>query len=247
MAYVCELCNFATPIKTHYNRHCGTEKHKLKTTPNLAKQLANIKIEEMELKTEMKLKESKEKQEAKQIELEMKQNLKRLELEKKQELKKKEMELKEQIKEELEKTEEKMIVRKTLEKALPVITFMENVIDRPQIEDYNDIFNGAATFEDIFMRDFLAVYETSKSVVLEKGGKTGYYMNNAPCLWYFYQNDTTGNGLTRILSLIPLYHKYLKEYAKENGCNIEGFNLSQEEKNRIEDQMKEEMTFLVAS
>jgi len=225
MAYVCEKCNFATQIKTHYNRHCGTEKHKLKTTPDLAKQLANIKLEEMELKTDMK----------------------RIELERKQELKKKEMELKEQIKEELEKTEEKMIARKTLEKALPVITFMEHVIDRPQIEDYNDIFNGAATFEDIFMRDFLAEYETSKSVVLEKGGKTGYYMNNAPCLWYFYLNDTTGNGLTRILSLIPLYHKYLKEYAKENGCNVQGFNLSQEEKNRIEDQMKEEMTFLVAS
>jgi len=225
MAYVCEKCNFATQIKTHYNRHCNTEKHKLKTTPDLAKQLANIKIEEMELKTDMK----------------------RIELERKQELKKKEMELKEQIKEELEKTEEKMIARKTLEKALPVITLMENVIDRPQIEDYNDIFNGAATFEDIFMKDFLAEYETSKSVVLEKGGKTGYYMNNAPCLWYFYQNDTTGNGLTRILSLIPLYHKYLKEYAKENGCNVQGFNLSQEEKNRIEDQMKEEMTFLVAS
>jgi hypothetical protein len=246
MAYVCEMCNFATPIKTHYNRHCGTEKHKLKTAPDLQKQLANIKIEEMELKTEMKLKESKEKQEAKQIELEMKQNLKRIELEKKQELKKKEHDLKEKIKEDLLKTEEKMIARKTLEKALPVITFMEQVIDRPKLEDYTDIFNGAATFEDIFMRDFLAEYDNSKSVVLEKGLTTGYYMNNAPCLWFFYLNDTTANGLTRILSLIPLYHKYLKEYAKENGCNVKQFNLSQEEKNRLEEWMREEMTFLVA-
>lgn len=225
MAYTCDKCSFATQIKTHYNRHCGTEKHKLKTSPDLAKQLANIKVEEMELKTDMK----------------------RIELERKQELKKKEHDLKEQIKEDLLKTEEKMITRKTLEKALPVITLMEQVIDRPQLEDYTDIFNGAATFEDIFMRDFLAEYDNSKSVVLEKGLKTAYYMNNAPCLWYFYQNDTTANGLTRILSLIPLYHKYLKEYAKENGCNVKEFNLSQEEKNRLEQWMKEEMTFLVSS
>ena len=225
MAYTCEKCSFVTHNKSLFARHCDTEKHKIKTAPDLAKQLANIKVEEMELKTDMK----------------------RIELERKQELKKKEHELKEKIKEDLLKTEEKMIARKTLEKALPVVTFMENVIDRPQIEDYTDIFNGAATFEDIFMRDFLAEYDNSKSVVLEKGCLTGYYMNSAPCLWYFYQNDTTGNGLTRILSLIPLYHKYLKECAKENGCNVKEFNLSMDTKKQLEDWMKEEMTFLVST
>lgn len=225
MAYTCEKCSFVTHNKSLFARHCDTEKHKLKTAPDLQKQLANIKVEEMELKTDMK----------------------RIELERKQELKKKEHDLKEKIKEDLLKTEEKMVARKTLEKALPVITFMEQVIDRPKLEDYTDIFNGAATFEDIFMRDFLAEYDNSKSVVLEKGLTTGYYMNNAPCLWFFYQNDTTANGLTRILSLIPLYHKYLKEYAKENGCNVKEFNLSQEEKNKLESWMREEMTFLVAS
>ena len=243
--YICETCNFTTHNKALFTRHNATEKHRLKMVPDLAKQLARIKIEEMELKTEIKLKENEDKQEAKRIELELKQDLKRKEIEKKQELKMKEIQLKEQIKEELLKTEEKMISRKQMEQSVSVITFMENVIDRPTIEDYNNIFNGATTFEELFMRDFTDEYKTNKSVVIQKGNKTGYYMNNAPCLWYFHLNDTMGNGLTRIYTLIQLYHKYLKDYAKENGCNVQSFVLSEEEKKRIELLMLEEMTFLV--
>lgn len=234
MAYNCEKCSFTTHIKTHYQRHIETEKHKLKCSP-LAQQLIDLKMKEMELKNEAKMKE-----------MEAKVEMKRAELEKKQEIKMKEMELKQQIKDELLHTEDKVLCRFSLEKNIPLIKLMERVIDRPTIEDYNDIFNGAATFEDVFLRDFHEEYAENKSIVLDKGGKTGYYMNNAPCLWFFNTNDTVCNPIKRLFSLITLYHKFLKEFAKENGCNIERFNLTDDVKKQIEDQLIEDITYMVS-
>lgn len=234
MAYNCDKCSFTTHIKTHYNRHLETEKHKLKCSP-LAQQLIDLKMKEMELKNEAKMKE-----------MEAKVDLKRAELEKKQEIKMKENELKQQIKEELLQTEDKIITRLSLEKSVPLIALMERVIDRSTIEDYNDIFNGATTFEDVFLRDFREEYAENKSIVLDKGGKTGYYINNAPCLWFFYTNDLIGNPIKRLFSLITLYHKYLKEFAKENGCNIEQFNLTDDIKKQLENQLLDDITYMVS-
>jgi hypothetical protein len=245
MSYTCELCDFTTNIKTHYLRHCNTEKHKLKTVPELAKQLANIKIEEIELKTQIKLKENKDKQEAKQIELELKEELKRLELEKKQELKQKEIELKQQIKEELGKSQEKVVLYTKIERSIPLVALMEQVIDRPTIEDYNNIYNGVITFEEIFIRDFLAEYKLNKSFVIEKGGKVGYYINNAPCLWFLQFNDIKTENLY-IYKLIPLYHQYLKDWAKENGCNVQNFHLTEAETQRLKEWMVQETTYSVS-
>jgi len=238
MSYTCEKCAFTTHIKTHYNRHLATEKHKLKCSP-LSQQLHELKIKEMELKTETKMKE-----------YETKADIKREELEKKQELKIKEMELKMQIKEqvktELLKTEEKMIKRNDIEKSVSMITLMERIIDCPEIEDYNNIFNGAMTFEELFMRDFLSEYEDNRSIVLEKGGTTGYYINNCPCIWWFNTNDfLIKSVLTRFLDLIPLYHKYLKAYAKENGCNVKDFHLAPEVQKDLEQRMIERITYIV--
>jgi hypothetical protein len=235
MAYNCEKCFFTTHIKTHYNRHLETEKHKLKCSP-LAQQLIDLKMKEMEFKTEAKMKE-----------MAAKLEMKREELEKKDEIKRKEIELKQQIKDELLQTEDKVISRLSLEKSIPLIKLMERVIDRSTIEDYNDIFNGATTFEDVFLRDFREEYAENKSIVLDKGGKTGYYMNNAPCLWFFYTDDPLGNPVRRLFSLIPLYHKYLKEFAKENGCNIERFVLTADVQKRIEDHLLEDITYMVSN
>ena len=236
MTYICEKCSFTTHIKTHYHRHLETEKHKLKCSP-LAQQLIDLKVKEMELKTEVKMKE-----------MEAKIGMKREELEKKQEIKMKEMELKQQIKEELLQTEDnKILTRFSLDKSIPLIKLMERVIDRPTIEDYNDIFNGAATFEDIFLRDFQEEYAENKSIVLDKGGKTGYYMNNAPCLWFFNTDDSIGcSPVKRLFSLITLYHKYLKDFAKENGCNVERFKLEDDVKKRLEAQLLEDITYMVS-
>lgn len=231
MSFTCAKCSYTTDRKVNYDRHCESEKHKMKVSP-LAQQLHELKIKEMELKTETKMKE-----------YEQKAEIKREEMEKKQELKVKEMDLKQQIKDELVKTEEKVMSRASLEKVIPLITLMERVIDRPTLDDYNHVFNGITTFEDIFMRDFLEEYAENKSIVVDKRGKTGYYMNNAPCLWMFYTDDTMSNPIKRVFSLIPLYHKYLKEFAKENGCNIKNFNLSLDTQKALEEKIMDEITY----
>ena len=234
MSFTCAKCSYTTDRKLNYDRHCESDKHKIKASP-LAQQLHELKIKEMELKTETKMKE-----------YEQKAEIKRAEMEQKQELKLKEMELKQQIKEELLKTEEKVVRRATLEKVIPLITLMERVIDRSTIEDYNDIFNGVTTFQDIFLRDFRDEYAENKSIVVDKNGKTGYYMNNAPCLWMFYTNDKISNPIKRLFSLIPLYHKYLKDFAKENGCNIKHFNLSLDVIAELEAVLLDEITYMVS-
>lgn len=234
MPYTCEKCAFTTHIKTHYNRHLETEKHKLKCSP-LAQQLHELKIKEMELKTETKMKE-----------YETKADIKREELEKKQELKIKEMELKQQIKDELLKTEEKVMPRHTIERSCSVLSLMGKVIDRPTIEDFNNIFNGADTFQEVFLRDFRLEYAENKSIVLDKNGKTGLYINNHPCMWGFSVTDTWFPCLPRFLSLIPLYHKYLKEFAKENGCKTEYFVLTKEVIAELEAVLIDEITYSIS-
>lgn len=227
MAYSCEKCSFTTHIKTHYARHLDTEKHRIKCSPlclPLAHQLTELKKQELIAKNELKIKE----------------------MDLKTESKIKEMELKQQIKDELLKTEEKVVSRKMLEGSVSLITLMERVIDIPTIEDYNDIFNGASTFQDTFLRDFREEYALNKSIVLEKGGKMGYYMNNAPCLWMFYTDDKMSNPIKRLFSLIPLYHTYLKDFAKENGCNIKDFNLTLDVIAELEAVLLNEITYLIS-
>jgi hypothetical protein len=233
MSFTCAKCSYTTDRKLNYDRHCESDKHKMKVSP-LAQQLHELKIKEMELKTETKMKE-----------YEQKAEIKRAEMEQKQELKVKEMELKQQIKDELLKTEDKVVSRANLEKVIPLITLMERVIDRSTLEDYLNVFNGAATFQDIFLRDFRMEYAENKSIVVDKGGKTGYYMNNAPCLWMFYTDDKMSNPIKRVFSLIPLYHKYLKDFAKENGCNIKHFNLSLDVIAELESAILDEITYRV--
>lgn len=236
---------FSTDKKTSYERHCKTQKHKLKIVPELAKQLANIKMEELELKTEMKKKESKEKQEAKLIELELKEDLKREELEKIEALKKKELELKEKIKEELAK-EEKRICQTIIKRSVGIDTFILNVIERPELEDYCEIMNGLSTFEELFLRDWLAEYEINKTVVLEKDTNMAYYINNAPSFWVFNKDDKYGNGLTSMLKVIPYYYRVLKQYAKDNGCKVEDFTLTDEVIKKIEARLIQEMTYIIS-
>jgi hypothetical protein len=176
--------------------------------------------------------------------LEMKTNLKKEELEKDLELKQKAMELKEQIKEDLAKSAEKCITKKEMEKSVGGDEFISMLIDKPQIEDYNDMFNGIISFQELFQRDFLELYETNKVIVIDKGQlNVGYWINNAPCHTRFYLDDPIGNGLKRILTTIHIYHQYLKDYAKINGCNVKDFYLSQVEKKELEDWIKEEITF----
>jgi len=234
MTFTCLKCSYTTDRKLNYERHCVSEKHRLKASP-LAQQLHELKVKEMEIKTESKIKE-----------YETKVSIKREELEQKQELKLKEMELKQQIKEELAKTEEKVVHRATIERSISLLSLMERVIDRSTIEDFNDIFNGATTFQEIFLRDFRLEYEENKSIVLYKGGKNGLYINNAPCLWGFSVDDTCFPTLPRFLSLIPLYHKYLKDFAKENGCKTEYFVLTLEVIAELEGVLIDEITYSVA-
>lgn len=231
MPYTCEKCSFTTHIKTHYNRHLETEKHKINCS-NLSQQLADLKKEEAQMKAELKIKEIEQKHELKMKEKELKEQIKM------------------QVKTELLKAEEKMIKRHIIEKSISMINLMERIIDCPEIEDYCNIFNGAITFEELFMRDFVNEYEDNKSIVLEKGGLdgnfSGYYINNCPCIWWFHTKETlVTSPLQRFLTLIPLYHKYLKEYAKDNGCNVKEFYLTPEVQKDLEQRIIEHITYIV--
>jgi hypothetical protein len=72
-------------------------------------------------------------------------------------------------------------------------------------------------------------------------------MNNAPCVWFFNTDDSIGcSPIKRLFSLITLYHKYLKDFAKENGCNVERFKLEDDVKKRLEAQLLEDITYMVS-
>jgi hypothetical protein len=228
--YTCEKCSYTTDRKLNYDRHIDSEKHKLNCS-SAAQQLAELKMKEMEMKNEAKRKE-----------MEAKNELRRIEMEQLQELKAKEMLLKQQIKDEAKKKEEKTISYWKLDGMIPQDQLFYQIIERSTLEDYSNLFHGLITFEELFLRDFVAEYEVNKSVVLCKGRKSGFYTNNHPDLWSMNVHDVKELA---VIKLIPDYHAVLKQYAKENGHNTKDFFLSKEEKERIEEQVLELITYNV--
>ena len=224
--YECKLCN-----KSFGNRHSNllvhfkSLKHKRLAKPDIVRQMAEANSEHKELKTEHKY-------------LAIEKMTKELELKQKQE------ELKEQLKEDIEIEREIIITSKELNASLCGKEFIDEVKQKPEIKDYNDIFHGITTFQDIFKRDFLEVYETNKVIVIDKA-QIGvcYWKNNGGCVTRCTIGEI-GCGLKRILTVIVRYFEWLKEYATLNGCNIKEFKLSQEVKKELEEWIKERITFV---
>ena len=232
--YECKLCN-----KSFGNRHSNlldhfkSLKHKRLSKPDIARQLADTNIEHMELKSEIKY-----------LAIEKMSEVRRLQIEKELELKQKQEELKEQLKEAEEVEREIIITSKEINASLCGNEFINEVKQKPEIKDYNDIFHGITTFQDIFKRDFLEVYETNKVIVIDKA-QIGvcYWKNNGGCVTRCTIGEI-GCGLKRILTVIVRYFEWLKEYATLNGCNIKEFKLSQEVKKELEEWIKERITFV---
>lgn len=232
--YECRLCGFApTNKKSHYEKHLRSVKHSTMIKPDLAKQLADIKREKKELKLEVK-----------QLAFEKTIEVKQLQLEKEKELEQLESELKEKIKEEA--TPERVVTRSEMLKSLGVEKFQEKLVNMfDELQDYSDIYNGVYTFQEIFKRDFSAVYEEDKVCVIDKGQTNrGYFINNAPSYWIFDLTDKFGNGLTCMLNCITIYHKTLKKYAKEAGFKTDEFILSEIDKKELEEWVRQEITIL---
>lgn len=229
--YECTVCNkdFGNQ-KSHYERHLDTLKHKRMMKPKLAKQLADIKMEQMELKSEIKY-----------LAIEKSTEVKRLQIEKDLELRQKELEIKEQIKEQIKP--ERVVTLREMEMSQGIDKFMDRVALRATIDDYMSLYYGYVTFQDIFKRDFSAEYEEDKVYVIDKDQKNiYYYINNAPCHW-FVQYDEKEYAKLYIFSLITHYYNVLKENAIMNGCKVKDFNLEEIDKKELEEWMKEEITF----
>ena len=232
--YECKLCqkDFGNR-KSNWEDHCKSLKHKRLMKPELAKQLADLKMEQMELKSEIKY-----------LAIEKTTEVKRLQIEKELELRQKQEEIKEKMKEEA--TPERVVTRSEMLKSLGVEKFQEKLVNMfDELQDYSDIYNGVKDFQEIFKRDFSAVYEEDKVCVIDKGqvGR-GYFINNAPSYWIFDLTDKFGNGLTCMLNCITIYHKTLKKYAGEAGFKTDEFILSDIDKRELEEWVRQEITIL---
>jgi len=216
--------------KGHYERHIDSMKHKRLMKPELAKQLAELKMEQMELKSEIKY-----------LAIEKSTEVKRLQIEKDLELRQKELELKQQIKEQAQP--ERMITKAEMERSKGMDKFMDRVALRATIDDYMNLYYGYITFQELFKRDFSAEYEEDKVCVIDKSDKTTiHYINNAPCYWFGQFNEKEYAKL-RIFYVITHYYNMLKDYAGQNGCKVKDFKLDETDKKELEEWMKEEITF----
>lgn len=232
--YECKLCgNDFGNKKDHYERHLRSMKHKQREKPDLAKQLADIKREKKQVKYEVR-----------QLSLEKTLEVKQLQMEKEQELDQIEAEIKEKIQEQV--TERVITQTEMVRTSQGVEKFQEKLINLfDELQDYSNCYNGVVSFQELFKRDFSAVYEEDKVCVIDKNQTNrGYYINNAPCYQPFYLDDTYANGLTSILRCIPIYHSCLKKYAGEAGFKTENFILSEIDKRELEEWVRQEMTII---
>ena len=222
--YECTLCGFGpTNQKGHHERHMNSSGHKLKSKPDLAKRLADLKRERKEHKNDVK----------------------QIGLEKERELLQVEAEIQEQIAEAA--VPERIITQsEMINTSDGMLKFQEKlVVMGDPLEDYSDIYNGVKDFQEIFKRDFSAVYATDKVVVLDKEHPhKGYWINNKPGWAFFLVTDKSCNGLTRIFECIPKYHETLKDAASEIGFKTEKFKLEEIDKKELEEWIKDEITFL---
>jgi hypothetical protein len=233
--YECKLCGFApTNKKDNYEKHMRSLKHKQMVKPDLAKQLADLKREKKELKLEVR-----------QLAFEKTVEVKQLQFEKEQELEQLEADLKEKIKEET--IPERVITQTEMVRTSQGIEkFQEKLINMfDELQDYSDLYNGVKDFQEIFKRDFSAVYEEDKVCVIDKYSiNVGYWINNAPSYERFYLDDRYANGLTCMLNCVTIYHKALKKYAGEAGFKTEYFKLEEIDKKELEEWVRQEITWI---
>jgi len=244
--FTCDTCAFTTDRKLNYMRHCNTDKHKLKVSPavatvvnNAMTELASLKMTEMQTKNEFKMKELELKNEIKMKESLLKEKLK-------QDIKQEIVEMKQQAVD-----ESGSINYKSIETACWIRDFKQNVWERFTIEEYDDIFNTFATFEDVFIKHFMAEYDNNKSYVIDPrcNGNKKYYIYEKCVDYVFHSNtytpETIRFDIGNILSLVPKVHKAFGELAKDEGRNAKDWKLQDDEKKRIEDLMIDMMTKIV--
>ena len=234
--YECKLCGFSpTNQKSHYEKHCRSIKHRQMNKPELAKQLADIKREKKELKLEVR-----------QLAFEKTVEVKQLQFEKEQELEQLEADLKEKIREEAI-PERVITMTEMVRTSQGILAFQTKLVglSKDVIQDYIDIINGVQTFQDIFKRDFSAVYEEDKVCVVDKHSiNKGYWINNAPSHEPFYLDDGYANGLTCMLNCITVYHKSLKKCMTEAGFKTEYFKLEEIDKKELEEWVRQQITWI---
>jgi len=160
-------------------------------------------------------------------------------------LKTQQQELKEQMKKDIKilgKEEEDWVSYGMVEKAIHMWDFMQEVANHMELEDFEKIVSGQATYEDILIRDIAIEHEKHKSVVVDKNIKnSGMWRNKSGCI-IFDTRDTIGTGLTVLYKLIPLYHSHLKEWAKQNHKNTDNFVLTEDQIESIKKSIKELVT-----
>jgi ribosomal protein L29 len=221
--------------KSHYDKHMRSLKHKQKIKPDLAKQLADLKLQQMENKTKIKIEQIENTAELRQRQIEID-----LELRQKQE------EIKEKIKEEL--IPERVITQtEMLRTSQGIDAFKKKLLETSEdtIQDYCDIINGVQTFQEIFKRDFSIVYEDDKVIVVDKAQhNVGYWINNAPCHEFFYLDDKYWNGLASVLDCILIYFRAMKKCVTEEGFKTEYFKLEDIDRTELREWITQEITFI---
>lgn len=222
--YECKLCGFGPTNQIgHYKRHMDSASHNQKSKPELAKRLADANREAKEYKLLSKQQELEKQLETLRIKAEI-----------------------EEQKAESAVPERVISSSEMINTSDGMLKFQEKlVVMGDPLEDYSDIYNGVKDFQDIFKRDFSAVYATDKVVVIDKEcPHKGYWINNKPGWAVFLVTDKSCNGLTRIFECISLYHETLKDAADEIGFKTEKFKLEDTDKKELEEWIKDEITFL---